>query len=249
MIGTILNFHPGFGGLLRGEDGRRYPFPAAAWPGDEPPAPGTKVDFEKDGDSASDLIPLPAEGAPSHPQSDTVAWIAASVAARPGLPIALLLLVACFLPFLSLGPFSANLFNVVGVASSLGRYAPVNLNMETGLWLFHGLYIVPALALALFLLEWHGLAERWWRIGIGLVGLLAPVAIALGARALFTATAPQGGLGARLLRRARDYVSPDLFTPQIGIGWIAIAGLSLALVLIGIFWRGPKRARAKGEAG
>jgi hypothetical protein len=237
MIGTILNFHPGFGGLLRGEDGRRYPFAASAWPGDEPPVPGTKVDFEKDGDSAADLVPLPAETGAA-PPDDTAAWLTA----RPGLPIALLLLVACVLPFLTLGPFSANLFNVVGVASSLGRYAPVNVNLEAGLWLFHGLYIVPALALALFLLEWRGLAGRWWRICIGLVGLLAPVAIALGARAMFTATQPQSGLGARLLRRARDYVAPDLFTPQIGMGWIAIAVLSLALVLIGIFWRPSRTA-------
>ena len=196
MIGTLLDFDPEKGGLLRGEDGRRYPFEAAAWPGDEPPVPGTKVDFERDGDAARDLLPLPNEAAPA-PSGDTAAW----VAARPGLPVALLLLVACFLPFLTLGPLSANLFNVVGVASSLGRYAPVNLNIENGLWLFHGLYIVPVAALVLLLLEWRGLAERWWRIGIGLVGLLAPVAIALGARALFTASAPPASLGARLLDR------------------------------------------------
>lgn len=235
MIGTILSFHPGFGGLLRGEDGRRYPFEATAWPGDAPPVPGTKVDFEKDGDAASNLLPLPDEAAPT-PAAAPAAWFAD----RPGIPLGFLLILACFLPFLTLGPFSANLFNVVGAASSLGRYAPLNVNMETGLWLFHGLYIVPLAALALLLLEWRNLAGRWTRLGVGLIGLLAPVAIALGARALFTATAPQAGLGARLLRRARDYVSPDLFTPQIGMGWIAIALLSLALVLIGIFWRGSR---------
>ncbi len=236
MIGTILSFHPGFGGLLRGEDGRRYPFEASAWPGDAPPLPGTKVDFERDGDAARDLLPLPDKAAPA-PSGDTAGWIAA----RPGLPVASLLLVACFLPFLTLGPFSANLFNVVGVASSLGRHAPVNVDMATGLWLFHGLHIVPLAALGLILIEWRGLAGRWWRIGTGLVGLLAPVAIALGARALFTAAAPEAGLGARLARRARDYIAPDLFVPQIGLGWIAIAALSLLLVAIGIFWSAPDR--------
>ena len=235
MIGTILSFHPGFGGVLRGEDGKRYPFEPTAWPGEKPPVPGTRVDFEKDGDAACDLVPLPDAAAPA-PATDIAAWLAA----RPGLPIALLLLVACFLPFLTLGPFSANLFNLVGVASSLGRYAPVNVNMETGLWLFHGLYLVPVLALTLAALEWRGLAGRWWRLGIGLAGLLGPAAIALGARALFTATTPQGGLGARLVRRAREYVSPDLFVPQIGMGWIAIAMLSVVLVVIGIFWRADR---------
>lgn len=163
---------------------------------------------------------------------------------RPGLPIAALILPACLLPFLTLGPFSANLFNVVGVAASLGRYAPVNLNMETGLWLFHGLYVVPAAALLLIVLEALGRAGRWWRIGIGLVGLIAPVAIALGARALFTATTPQGHLGGRLLRRLREFVAPDLFAPHIGMGWIAIAMLSLALVCVGLFWSPPRRAAA-----
>lgn len=231
MIGTILTFDAAFGGLLRGEDGRRYPFEAAAWPGETPPASGTRVDFEPDGDSATSLYPIADSPAPA----DTATW----VAARPGLPLAGLILVACFLPFLTLGPFSANLFNVVGVASSLGRYAPMNVNMETGLWLFHFLYLVPAFAASLLLLEWRGLAGRWWRIGTGLVGLIGPIAIALGAKALFTATTPQGTLGARLVRRAREFVAPDLYTPQIGTGWIAIALLSLALVLIGIFWRTP----------
>ena len=173
--------------------------------------------------------------------SESDARSGAWLAARPGLPVALLILVACFLPFLTLGPFSANLFNLVGVASSLGRYAPMNVNMETGLWLFHGLYVVPVLALLLLALEWQGLAGRWWRVGIGLVGLVAPVAIALGARALFTATTPQGSLGARLLRRAREFVAPELFVPQIGIGWIAIGLLSLALILLGLFWRPPRK--------
>lgn len=161
---------------------------------------------------------------------------------RPGLPIAILILGACLLPFLTLGPFSANLFNVVGVASSLGRHAPVNVNMESGLWLFHGLYIVPAAALLLLVLEALGRAGRWWRIGIGLTGLLAPVAIALCARASFTATSPHGHFARRLLREAREFLAPDLFTPHIGMGWIVIALLSLALVLIGIFWPPPGRA-------
>ena len=134
---------------------------------------------------------------------------------------------------------------MVGTANSLGRYAPVNVDMETGLWLFHFLYIVPALAVVLLLLEWRGLAGRWTRIGIGLTGIVAPVAIALGARALFTTTQPTSvtaRLGRELLRRLREH--SDLFNPQIGMGWIAIGLLSLALVLVGIFWTSaPRPAR------
>lgn len=240
MIGTVLKFESNEGGLLRGEDGRRYVFHAADWPGDTPPEPGMTVDFEPEDDRALDLCPLPGPSPETVvPAPDAAEWFAA----RPGLPLALLLLIACFLPFLTLGPLSANLFNVVSVASSLGRYAPVNVNMETGLWLFHFLHVVPACAALLILLEWRGLAGRWWRIGIGLVGLLGPVAIALGARALFTASAPSTSLGARLARKAREYVAPEAFVPQIGIGWAAIAFLSIALIAAGIFWSASPKER------
>jgi len=240
MIGTVLHFDPEKGGVLRGEDGGRYAFDAADWSGETPPAAGDRADFEPEGAIARDLHPLPSLPAtepttPSEPRAFLVD--------RPGLPLALLILIACFLPFLTLGPLAANLFNVVSTASSLGRYAPVNVNMETGLWLFHFLYIVPALAVTLILMEWRGLAGRWTRIGVGLVGLFCPVAIALGARAMFTATSPQGSLGRRVLRKAREYLGPDLFVPQIGMGWIAIALLSLALILAGIFWSSPRAKR------
>lgn len=230
VIGTVLSFDLADGGVLRGEDGKRYAFDAADWKGPAAPATGSRVDFECEGERARSLYPDP------NPQT---AEVRPFLLDRPGLPIALLMLIACLFPFVTLGPRSANMFNIVATASSLGHYAPLNVNMETGLWLFHFLYVVPAAALALAVLEWLGRAGRWTRIGVGLVGLVAPVAIALGARALFT---PAGaghhhlGLGARILRRLGEAIAPDLFVPQIGIGWIAIALLSLALVLVGIFW-------------
>ena len=237
VIGVLLSFDPAQGGVLRCvEDGRRYTFTAADWQGKSPPVPGGWVDFEPDGEAARALLPVPAP-APAGGAAPPASFLAA----RPGLPVALLMLLACLFPFLTLGPFSANMFNIVGVAGSLGDYAPVNVDMATGLWLFHFLYVVPVCALVLVVLEWRGLAGRWLRIGTGLVGLLAPVAIALGARALFTPAAPNPhvSLGARVLRRLGEYVAPDLFVPHIGMGWIALAFLSAALVLVGIF--GPAR--------
>jgi len=239
VLGKVLSFDPADGGLLRGEDGRRYAFDAAEWKGPAPRAMGGLVDFEPDGERALSVHPLPAPpGAAAGPRP--------FLADRPGLPIALLMLIACFLPFLTLGPFRANMFNVAGVAASLGDYAPVNVDMATGLWLFHFLYVVPAAAVALLVLEWRGLAGRWLRIGAGLIGLLAPVAIALGARAMFTPAAPghHASLGARVLRRIGEYVAPDLFVPHIGLGWIALAVLSLALICVGIF--APSRGRVTG---
>lgn len=230
MNGTILAYDAREGGVLRGADGRRYAFAAAEWKSKAPPAAGLAVDFEPDGETARSLFALPAPAPPA------AAAQGAFLAGRPGLPLAFLILIACFLPFLSLGPLSANMFNLVGVASTAGRYAP-NVNMETGLWLFHGLYVVPIFALILLFQEWRGRAGPWLRIGTGLVGLVVPVAIALGARASFTPVSAPASIGRRLLRRLRDYVELDMFVPHVGIGWIAIGLLSLALIAVGLFWR------------
>ena len=244
MIGVVLSFDPEKGGVLRAMgDERRYTFEASDWQGKTGPAEGLWADFEPEGETARALFPVPAP--PGTAAASPVAP-PSFLAGRAGLPIALLMLAACAFPFLTLGPFSANMFNIVGVATSLGDYAPVNVNMQTGLWLFHFLYIVPAAALTLVVLEWLGRSGRWLRIGVGLAGLLAPVAIALGARALFTPAAPNPhlSLGTRLLRRAGEMFAPELFVPHIGMGWIALALLSLALVCVGIF--GPangQRAR------
>jgi hypothetical protein len=228
VFGIVLSFDPAHGGLLLGEDRKRYAFDPQDWKSEAAPVVGRMADFEPEGARARNLYLLPARDAAVPPRPFFLD--------RPGIPLGLLILIACIFPFLTLGPFSANLFNVVGTAASLGDYAPANVNMETGLWLFHFLYIVPACALALVVLEWRGLAGRWLRIGTGLIGLLAPVAIALGARALFTTNAhPHLSLGTRLLRRVGEVVAPDLFVPHIGMGWIALALLSLALVCVGLF--------------
>jgi hypothetical protein len=230
MNGTILAYDARDGGVLRGADGRRYAFAAAEWKSAGPPAAGTAVDFEPDGETARSLYALPVR-----PADD--AGPGAFLGERPGLPLAVLMLIACFLPFLTLGPLSANMFNLVEVASTAGRYAS-RVNMETGLWLFHGLYVVPLLALVLLVQEWRGRAGPWLRIGTGLVGLIAPIAISFGARAMFTpVSTPAMSIGRRLLRRLRDYVELDLFVPHVGIGWIAIGLISLALIAVGIFWR------------
>jgi hypothetical protein len=248
MNGTVLDYDARDGGVLRGADGRRYAFAAAAWKSAAPPAAGIAVDFEPDGETAHSLYALPAPAAPpGRPAPAAVAAPGAFFAGRPGLPFAALILIACLLPFLSLGPLSANLFNVVGVASTAGRYAP-NVNMETGLWLFHGLYVVPLLALVLLFQEWRGRAGPWLRIATGLVGLVAPVAIALGARALFTTVQAPAGIRARVLRFLREHVQIDAFVPHVGIGWIAIGLLSLALIAVGVFWGSPGKTRGDAAA-
>lgn len=148
-----------------------------------------------------------------------------------------MLLGACFLPLVQLGPFSANMFNIVGVATTAGRYAP-HVNLETGLWLLHGLYVVPLLALLLIVQELRGRAAGWLRILTGAVALAGPLAITLGARALFVATPlpPLPADGGLLRRLPLDRVPLDLLAPKIGAGWIAIGLTGVVLVTIGIWW-------------
>jgi hypothetical protein len=228
MKGIVLDYDAEAGGVLRGADDRRYAFAAGEWKGETPPAPGQAADFEPEDGTARSLYPLPAPAAPDAVEPGS--WFAD----RPGLPLALLILFACFLPFLTLGPLSANLFNLVRVAEAAGRYAP-HVNLETGLWLFHGLYAVPLLALVLVLQEGRGKAGRWLRIGTGIVALLGPPAIALGARALFTATPVPAG-GGVLRRLPLDRLPFELLAPNIGIGWMALALLGLVLIAVGIWW-------------
>lgn len=58
MKGVVLGFDPTNGGFIRAEDGKRYELALDAWRGSRPPRAGEEVDFEINGDAASDIYPL-----------------------------------------------------------------------------------------------------------------------------------------------------------------------------------------------
>lgn len=57
----MLGFDPIGGGVIRAEDGKRYILQSVAWRGVQPPHTGQEVDFEVDGDTASDVYSLKNE--------------------------------------------------------------------------------------------------------------------------------------------------------------------------------------------
>jgi hypothetical protein len=61
MKGIVLGFDTVKGGVIRAEDSKRYALQTSAWRGSEDPYTGQEVDFEVDGETASDVYPLKKE--------------------------------------------------------------------------------------------------------------------------------------------------------------------------------------------
>ena len=264
MDGTLLNFDPGQGsGLIRASDGRRYSFAAADWKSAETPAPGDIVDFELDGERASEVYrirsgavsfgkkavapadapapaPAPAAEAPASPQP-AEEWVPSPaagegpgpyLAARPGLAFAGLLLLACFLPFISAGFVSLSLFNLVGVTSMAGNFAyGAGGGIQMGLLLFYLLYAVPIMACWLIFQELRGEASAALRRWTGLVGLAGPFAIITLASLLLQSGA-RGAFG----RGPRGGDLTGSLLSGISFGWIMIIAASIALIAVGMGW-------------
>lgn len=261
MDGTLLNFDQARGtGLIRASDGRRYSFAAADWKSAETPAPGDIVDFELDGERASEVYRIrsgavsfgkkavapadastsaPAAEAPVSPQPAEERTPPAAgegpgpyLAARPGLVFAGLLLLACFLPFISAGFISLSLFNLVGVTSMAGNFAyGSGGGIQMGLLLFYLLYAVPIMACWLIFQELRGEASAALRRWTGLVGLAGPFAIIILA-GLLVQSGARGAFG----RGPRGGHLAGSLLSGMSFGWIMIIAASIALIAVGMSW-------------
>lgn len=111
MKGKILGVAAGdLAGAITGEDGKRYRYEAADWRGERPAAIGANVDFETDGAKATDVYPAvggafagvgagaSVEALTGSPAGEKVIGLFKGTLA---LPLALVVLVAFFLPALS----------------------------------------------------------------------------------------------------------------------------------------------------
>lgn len=261
MDGTLLNFDPAEGtGLIRASDGKRYSFAAGDWKSPDTPVPGDVVDFEVDGDRATEVyrirpgavsfgkkpvppadspVPPSAAGAPAKPAAPPPATgdgPGPYLAARPGLVFAGLLLLACFLPFISAGFISLNLFNLVGVTSMAGNFAyGAGGGVQLGLLLFYLLYAVPIMACWLIFQELRGEASGALRRWTGLVGAAAPFAIVILASLLLQSGA-RGGFGRGFGRGPRGGDLTGSLLSGISFGWIMIIIASLALIAVSMGW-------------
>lgn len=118
MKGQILDYDPaGATGVISGEDGKRYGFSRAEWKGAGDPRPGTAIDFEARASEAVGIYAVKPAVTLSAIDTDALRFTDAVQRAgallREGLeaPLALFILLACFLTFLSVEP------SVMGMAA------------------------------------------------------------------------------------------------------------------------------------
>lgn len=261
MDGTILHFDSAEGaGLIRAGDSKRYSFAAADWKSPGAPSAGQIVDFEVEGDRAVALYlvrsgPLPAPSAatgfgrkpgaaptpqaqpPSHdPPRPAGGDVKTFLANRAGLPFAAVVLLACFMPFLSISMISPSLFGTVSFFSTVMAFAGDSLGMKLGLWLYYLLYAIPLSAAWLIFQELREQASAGLRAKVGLIGLVGPFAIFIVGGLIVRASLP-----ARMFSgtTSRPRGGGDLglaIISHFGFGWVLIAIASAALVAVGMGW-------------
>jgi hypothetical protein len=236
--GFILHFDQGRGtGLIRANDGGRYAFDLEQWRSAEAPRDGFKVDFETEGERASDVYLLPPASLPAANSASPAAGagpqapdIGSFLARRPGIIPAAAILVGCFLPFVSVAFVSPNLFGFVGFVTQVSRpafaFRATPFGVQFALSCAYLLYAIPGSAAWLLYREIREEASPGLRVRVGLTGLLGPFAIYLLMLAMISLAMP----ATRIRSNDLNFLRAVSFA---GLGWILIATASVALIIIG----------------
>lgn len=204
MKGKILGFNQAEGsGAITAEDGSRHRFLAEDWRGDKPPVAGMTVDFESDSGTAKDIYPVGGVAldsirvdlsgiAGSAEGSRMVALFTRSLAT----PLALGVLLACFLTALSSPVQSASLLGLgqtvdqLSMVSAAGGMMGADTSglgtMQTLLFLR---FAAPLAALWLISAAWRGKGERLAMLATGAAAILAALLV-VGLRSAVVAMAP-----------------------------------------------------------
>ena len=124
MKGKILGYDASAGsGAITGETGERFTFVAAQWRSEKPIAAGTQVDFAPVAGVATEIYPV--GGSVQAPDLGEIAASPAVQKARTlgmttlAFPLAVLLLIATFLPAMSSPIQSVSLWNLGGIVKML----------------------------------------------------------------------------------------------------------------------------------
>lgn len=242
MDGRVLHFAADEQtGLIRGSDGQRYPFAAADWRSPHPPAPGDGVDFDVAEGGAVEifLVARAPAAAAARPREDAAAY----VKRRPALVFAVLILIGCMLPFLSVPFFSMTLFSLPSTASFFinlagafgGNAEPGMAGIRAAVWSLYLLYAIPAAAGWLIFRELGGAATRRLSLAVGIIGLVTPFVTSAVSSGIARASIPP-----RTARAHTEIPNPVEAMFQmlsyIGIGWMLIALASAGLVALGCGW-------------
>ena len=212
MRGVLLHYNDGTQqGLIRAEDGNRYAFAGSEWRSDRRPVVGDEIDFEIQGTTASDIYvsKAAASGVDLTRLRESIAGstrgfgdtaIGQRALGDWTLIIALIVLIGCFLPFLSFGRDSVSLF---GVASGVGSVIETTIRLENlgalmtsssrfkrpeptrlsgvrwSLRLAYLLYLVPMLTLLLIALELLRRPSRRCLFWQGVTSVAMPIVVPL----------------------------------------------------------------------
>lgn len=260
MDGLVLHFDPEKGsGLIRASDGKRYRFDTAQSRSSTSPRPGDMVDFEIEDETVTDVYVVQpgaqsataeAAGATVTAQPDPILYLSQ----RPGLTPAGLIIVSCFLPFISVPFLSVSLFGIVSYVSSALSMASAfgggSAGARLALWSFYLLYAIPGSAGWLIYREFRGEGSPGLRRKVGLIGLAGPfavyflsaliVAASTASRApTFTYDRTLGGTAPNMgASGAPGMGAPDISSilSVIGIGWVLLAVASASLIAVGSGW-------------
>ncbi len=142
MRGILIHYNfQSHQGLIRAEDGRRYAFHGQEWRSNNKPVVGDDIDFEVEGTVAYDIYVIKAAAAPVD-LSSAVTQLSGSMAqgARSltgsdlgrrlsswTVVIAVVTLLGCFMPFISIGTNQASLF---GIGNEVGHAVDSLTQME-----------------------------------------------------------------------------------------------------------------------
>lgn len=243
MDGLVLNFDEAEGsGLVRTGDGTRYAFEREDWKSPERPESGDGVDFVPEGDRATEIYLVRRAGATTaaaSPPQD----VATYVKRRPAMICAVMMLLGCVLPFLSVPFFSMTLFGLPSTASFFVNLAGAfGANTQPGMggirasvWSLYLLYAIPGAAGWLIFREIVGAASRRLALGVGITGLATPFVTTTISTITFRASLPATGPGA--VREVPNPLEASLqLLSYIGIGWMLIIVASIGLIAIGSGW-------------
>ena len=238
MKGRVLGFSAETGvGVISAEDGRRYSFTTADWQTGRPVDAGIRVDFEASGETAKGIY------ADSGAGGVDVAALAASPAVGKAkalltgiiaVPIAIVLLIACILPVLTMPQKSVSLFDLPSILSIANPFSALDGDggggPSAGFKLFLMLrFAAPLLALALIWQAWRGAALRFVTLAAGAAGILAFLLVLLVKAGLTSGSDPLGEALGQVLGTG------------IGAWLLLLAGIGLILAGLGKIGKSPDR--------
>lgn len=250
MKGKILGFNQAEGsGAIAAEDGSRHRFLTEDWRGDKPPAAAMAVDFESTNGAAKDIYPVAGaalaalgninvdlSGLSASPEG---AKVTALFTRSLAVPLALLVLLACFMTVLSSPMQSATLLGLGQTADQLSMAAAAGQmmgadtselgTMQTLLFLR---FAAPLAALWLIWIAWAGKPEKLPMLAAGVAAILAALLVI--------------GLKSAILSMAPDFMREQLsagISLGLGVWLLLLAGGALIAAGFGMI-RNPL---AKGE--